>query len=790
MKNSDEVYNEIKELFGAGPELPEKLSKENVVKMVEKTKPQSVSRISLSKKMIVAASFAVFLLCCGVVLNGADLEILDNKAEDVALTAQAAVSAIVEPTTTQAMTTTEPGSQSAEGAENVGSLRKAQSRQEIEELMVDNMVVYYAQNYNYMVDGVVGDYTVAVTMAAPDSNKSAAIVEDAATEGNSESYGETNVQVKGVDEADIIKNDGRYIYTVGRDKSGFTKLRIVDSESKSLVYNGYVFDDMSEIVTVSEIYLYENTLVVMGVTGTVYQGYNSMASKGFIGYRLGGNNDTVIALYDITDKSAPSLIRANKQSGAYQSSRMVDGVLYTLTDYYVSGSDEEEIKYGCIPKVNGMEIACDCIYIMNEDSTQYVCLSALNVKNGGNEMNSLAVLGGGETVYCSQNNFYVVSHDYYNNTESQFKNINGVSTVNVFSLNGTQITLAASGEVPGRVLNQYSLDEYKGYLRVATTYYNYQTQRTTSSLYVLDEKMDIVGKLEDIAKNEEIKSVRFKGDTAYLVTYENTDPFFVIDLSKPDSPALDGELKIPGYSTYLHDVSDTLVIGIGYGGNDESADISKLKISLFDVSDRNSPKEVDSIIVEDSYSYVNSDARFFLYNSQEKYIALPVSSFNSTGATVLKYYIIDVKEDGLETRHILDHSDNGLEYYFRGTYIGNTFYTFSDYLANAFDLTSGENVWECEYYDASAPIVVTTTAEVIVEETTKRSLWDFFTTTKPAETMETMETTADSRKEETAVTVTSQAYNGAIPEETTTAKSENEKADEVTTTTKITFEGW
>jgi uncharacterized secreted protein with C-terminal beta-propeller domain len=218
----------------------------------------------------------------------------------------------------------------------------------------------------------------------------------------------------------------------------------------------------------------------------------------------------------------------------------------------------------------------------------------------------------------------------------------------------------AAGDIPGRLLNQFSMDEYNGYLRVATTV------RDTNDLYVLDERLKIAGKIEDYGENERIYAVRFIGDKGYIVTFKQTDPLFVVDLSNPQNPEIKGELKIPGFSSYLHPISEDLILGIGKEG-------ANVKVSLFDVSDPSDPKEVDKYILKEYWSDVLNTHHAFLLDSKHEVFFLPGGS----GGYIFSY------TNGIELEKAVDMPA------VRALYIDDFMYIIGEKIV-VFD----ENTWE------------------------------------------------------------------------------------------------
>jgi uncharacterized secreted protein with C-terminal beta-propeller domain len=297
-------------------------------------------------------------------------------------------------------------------------------------------------------------------------------------------------------------------------------------------------------------------------------------------------------------------------------------------------------------------------------------------------------MGGASTMYVSLDNIYVT---YPTWSDGQYTSIYRIS------INGNALNFEAKGSVPGYVLNQYSMDENNGYFRLATTW---QGTTQMNNLYVLNMNLNLTGKLENLAPNERIYSARFMGDKAYLVTFRQVDPFFVIDLSNPENPKVAGELKIPGYSSYLHPYDENHVIGLGKENN-------TVKLSLFDVTNVNSPAEVDKYVVEGDYSDSQAlqDPKAFLFDKQKELLVIPVSVTQYGvvggvgGTTKEPYYggfwqgafVFKLNSAGFTLQGAVTHQEtttnpqNGDYYSYdynkwvnRALYIGNVLYTVSN----------------------------------------------------------------------------------------------------------------
>ncbi len=280
------------------------------------------------------------------------------------------------------------------------------------------------------------------------------------------------------------------------------------------------------------------------------------------------------------------------------------------------------------------------------------------------------------------------------------------TAVHKIALDGLDISYDGSGEVPGYLLNQFSMDENDGYLRVATTtgeLWFAGTGRTTSgnNLYILDSDLEIVGSVEDLAPGERIYSARFVGDKAYMVTFRQVDPLYVIDLSNPEKPSVLGYLKVTGFSNYLHPYDENHLIGIGHEASLEGRQ-QGLKISLFDVTDFENPIETDKYVFEGTWSYSDAeyDHKAVLFDREKNLLVIPVNTndynYNDYWQGV---YVFDIDAESIGLRGRIDHqqsfaSQNEKEYYDyqsyvrRSLYLDNVLYTVSEHKIKANDLQS------------------------------------------------------------------------------------------------------
>jgi len=470
-------------------------------------------------------------------------------------------------------------------------------------------------------------------------------------------YSKTNIQVDGVDEADIVKTDGTYLY-VASNNSLFILKAYPPEEAEVLSRIGFNG-------TLGEIFLDGNKLAILGSSATYpYEPYYRLPT--FI------DDKTLVKVYDISDRSNPVLARNFSISGNYFDSRMINEYVYLIV------SQPAYLLYDTLvlPKTystDGMEeMNVSQIYYANvsDNSYAFTTVAAINIQNDAQETtHETFLLGATSCMYVSLNNIYIT-----------FWTQGGETLIYRIRIENEMIKSEASGKVPGSILNQFSMDEYNSYFRLATTAWT--DGASQNNVYVLDMNLTMVGKLENIAPGETIYSVRFMGDRSYIVTFRQVDPFFAIDLQNPYNPKVLGVLKIPGYSSYLHPYDESHIIGIGKDG-------SAVKISLFDVSNVTDPKEIDNYQVSGRWSDspVLSDHKALLFNSSKNLLVMPIITSDYSiwqGAYVFKVTI----QEGIALRGQITHTENtaDLGYYYypqpyyvkRSLYIENVLYTISD----------------------------------------------------------------------------------------------------------------
>lgn len=550
-------------------------------------------------------------------------------------------------------------------------------------------------------------------MLSVDSITNANSKNETATNEVANDYSKTNTQVQGVDEADIVKTDGTYIYYLTNEK-----LTIINTENASQMkeMSTIKFD---ETFTPEELFLNNDKIIVIG---TRYE-YDKTERK------IGIDEDylypnymdktyTSAKLYNVKDKINPTLERTVEVEGDYLTARMIGSNVYIASNKYMyyayicntyksTELNEDDFKPHYLDTATSNEtksINFDCIYYIPEfEDTNYLNIVAFNITNN-QEANVESYLGAGEEIYASKENLYVTKTKY----DYERKNKTSITTeIYKFNLNNANCTFAKAGDVPGSVLNQFSMDECNGYFRIATTdSTSWNSESNTNNLYVLNENLETIGKIEGLAKGERIYSVRFMGNRAYMVTFVETDPLFVIDLSNPTTPTVLGELKIPGYSKYLHPYDETHLIGIGedtevvnYGYGDRVV-TNGMKMAMFDVTDPNNPQELYNVKIGEkgTYSELLYNHKALLFSKEKNIIAFPISiTENDYKVTFQGAIVYGISlEKGFELKTKISNSATDYDRYYsrnrveRIIYIKDTLFTLSNGLIKAVDLNTFE----------------------------------------------------------------------------------------------------
>jgi len=661
-------------------------------------------------------------------------------------------------------TTANNGTSSSEQAVvNTNQLKKFDSDDDLKKFLQEN------NNSNNQVAS-----PSSLALAANTATDIKSLAPAAVTSNNTLDYSSTNNQVSGVDEPDIVKTDGTYVYDLVKNDLKIIK---ANPAADATVVSTISFKSRPE-----DIFINGTSLAVLGTDQQIYtlDLYKSFRRQ---------NSYTFFKVFDLSNPSDPKLVRDLSFEGSFTDARLIGDYVYLFTNSYGNYIEGEPLT----PRVldSGAVLPSDCssgakcfapdVYYFDipYDSYNFTNITAINIKDNSELIKGQSyIMNYGQNLYVSQNNIYitytqtlneydlnqavkrelifpkltsddqdkitkieaaasyilsdsekkakvgVIIDNYFNNlstddqTTLQASIDDGLkqklsaqsqdlekTIIHKIAINGASLEYKGMGEVGGQVLNQFSMDENGAYFRIATTRSQIWSRLADSAsasynnIYVLDNELKVVGSLENLATNEKIYAARFIGDRVYLVTYQQTDPLYAISLSDPTKPSVLGAIKIPGYSTYLHPANSdgSKLIGLGRDtevASDGSVKVKGLKLALFDFSDLNQPKELDSYVINDADadSIALYDHKAFLYSEEKNLLSFPAVLYDNSKIAFAGSLVFGINNDKFVLKGKIDHSDggslssadtwNGFDYYDntvkRSLFINDDFYSFSN----------------------------------------------------------------------------------------------------------------
>lgn len=555
--------------------------------------------------------------------------------------------------------------------------------------------------------------------------------ESSSSSSNTKDYSTTNIQVENVDEADIVKTDGDYIYSISEDN-------VIITDAKDPKQPKVVATIQSEDDDIPEdIILYKDKLVVISTKGNQTQRY-------YYNNRM----NTVVKIYNITSREKPVLTKSYEMYEPYYTSRCIDNVLYVISSGNLRKEDDE-IVVGYNEDNMEKEMSIDKIkYLKDVKTTKQTLISTVDLNNETADIKLDSYLMNISNAYVSENAIYLLNQKYNNDSKIPIKLLFGFK--GVFGLEDyyemdsesgyyteiykfdikENVEYKAKTKVKGKTINQYSLDEKDNHLRIALY------DNDGSRVAIFDEDLKQIGISDNVAKGEKMYSSRFIGDKVYFVTYKTIDPLFVMDLSNEAKPKVLGKLKIPGYSTYLHPYDENHIIGIGMETKEiinrnsngkvisTTAKVVGMKMALFDVSNVNSPVKISSVVIGDSrtISAILTNPKALLFSKEKSLIAIPVNNYSqdfevtssNNYETMINnytkyskpynaegYFVYNINvQDGFKLKGVITHEKTNATYYYsnskllRGLYIDNNLYTVSETMIKVNELDSLKAVGE------------------------------------------------------------------------------------------------
>ena len=570
--------------------------------------------------------------------------------------------------------------------------------------------------------------------------------ETSGTKSNTKDFSTTNIQVENVDEADIIKTDGDYIYSISESNVIIADVR--NPKEPKIVSKLSLEDDSIP----EDLILYKNKLVVISAE-------ENTDRKLSYSYYYSNNMDTVVKVYDITSKENPVLTKSYTMYEPYYTSRCINNVLYVISSGNLR-KENDDIVIAYSEDNSEKELEFENIkYLKDLKTRAQTLISVVDLDNERADVDISSYLMDISNAYVSENAIYLLDEkysythdtpaigslfglkgifgifDYRNNSESGYK-----TEIYKFDiLKDGNVKYNTKTKIEGKTINQYSLDEKDNHLRVALY------DNNGSRIAIFDEKLKTIGVSDYVAKGEKMYSSRFMDNKVYFVTYKTIDPLFVMDLSDETNPKVLGKLKIPGYSTYLHPYDENHIIGIGMETKETvnrnsygkvistTARVVGMKMALFDVSNVNAPTQISSVVIGDSRttSAILTNPKALLFSKEKSLIAIPVNNYSSnfevvsssqysdlvdsyvkksTGYISEGYFVYNINlQDGFKLKGTITHEKDTTSRYYnyynrstkllRGLYIDNNLYTVSETAIKVNDLDTMEQVGETKIKD-------------------------------------------------------------------------------------------
>lgn len=714
-------------------EIPKSLSPETIEEMLNKTKKRGVFYRFAGKKM--AAAVSVLLVCgvCGIaaVKSGILGAFGDEEKRTEHILAEGA------------MEEAENGTRTEQTAETVKKEGQKQDAGEMYQIASGYEEVYqlldkYAEDINrteyetaWIEDGIALEGAVSEKY-----NTGAAIEESVATDAsggtgaNNEraeenasdmagDYSTTNLQTQGVDESDIVKTDGKYIYTVSQNK-----VLITDIQGEALERKGEIKLELAEgMESVLEMYVDNGKLILITSqhdtileTNSVFEvekpevensaeknsssqtGSTDGAAKAvqeitsvdtiyaeeISAYYIESNHSTNIYIYDVANPKTPLLLGKVNQDGDYYTSRKIGDVVYFFTNKSlgnngqpVSGSARESGAY--LPLVNGEEIPYDCIYLPKEGS-QGLIISSVNVNNPSAIVDKTMILNNYVEIYVGNESCYL-----YNTIYQDEKDFTEIAK---FTFTDGKINAVNAATVEGEIYDTFAINEKNGKLRVLTTERDWTANgERSNSLYLLDENLSLTGALKEIAPGEDIYAARYIGELVYFITYRNTDPLFAADLSDETAPKLLSELEITGFSEYLHPWGDDKLLGIGYEIDPKTGNQEGIKLVMFDISNPTKLKIMDTVVIKNvDYCAALYNYKCIIAEENANIIGFTTESYTSSYYQREINYLAFSWKNGKFVKVLAEGLTSGVSgSIYRGIYVGDKFFIASPEQIRSFD---------------------------------------------------------------------------------------------------------
>ena len=588
-----------------------------------------------------------------------------------------------------------------------------------------NAITSYEQLYKHYIgllekpDYFSEGINLSAIMKAMNSEESAgAAAAQSAAAGSAADFTAMNTREEAIGEADYAVTDGKYIYGLS-----YSRCRVDGQEGEGVsdaIEGGMIEDkwkytawlhvlkpdgeNTEEIAAlrlpVSSANQEDAKLRITNQKGEVYVKGDTLVVIQQVCGELIWDMRTLMLFYDISDPASPQLIKSNMQYGEYNTCRESEGIIYIVTrrqNAPLTAEMKAEQRERYIPMIDGRELAVQDIYMQKDSQgNAYSIISSWSLEQKGKRLDAKALIGFYSDIYMTKENLYAsntVYADITGNAKKTKDEKTDYTRITKFRLKGGAILGQAMTQIPGCITSSFGIQEKGDVLYVAAQVQHYKYSKKENaymsraqdiSVYALDDNLNQTGCLEGLAEGEEIKSVRFVKDICYLVSYYQTDPLFSIDLSDPSQLKVMDELKMPGYSAYLHPVADNMLLGIG-----RNDDADQVKLALYDISDVKRLKECD--VKEVDFEWVNTnlmDYRKIFLDEEDQIVGLCGGEYDQDGGYYVLYHYdtagrLEKKQEyKLEYREKDDEIESNIITGCIGMRIGSCFYVVPQYTAS------------------------------------------------------------------------------------------------------------
>lgn len=614
-------------------EIPDEIKPEQMIRQLKQgAKTTSVRKISRWQRSLVAA-FAV-VVCAGIAFTASRLAPAGGSDADQSSAEAVPGIAVAESENEKSQT---ESTDSYEVASIGETYRQAGSYEEVYELVSEYSTRYYTQeNRGWGQKDAYREVEESADAASFES-----YVEDLNT--GAADYSTTNVQTEGVDEGDIIKTDGHFIYRINTTGQNI-RLLITDISGETMEEAAeYEAPSLQASDSLREVYAADGRLVLLA------ERLQSRLMDDGDTYHVDSRTVTKAVTIDISDPIHPKELGVYEQDGGYVTSRMIGDILYLFTrkgELFLEETTYDEEKFlGILPCVQRKPVSYHNIYLAEEGNSAMV-ISSVDIRTPEQSIDSKVLVDDGSEIYVGKEAAYLYSRYYREGT---------FTDIAKFTLKDGKIVGVNAHTLPGAVYDTFAIHEQDGYLRVLTT--DESQTESVNALYILDKDMEPVGSLTDIAKGEEIYAARFIGDIGYFVTYHNTDPLFTADLSDPVNPKLIGQLDVTGFSDYLHAWDSTHLLGIGCETDPDNGRRIGIKLSMYNISDPANVYEEGKCVIKDmDDSPALFDYKSVLISSEKNVIGLEMRDYSGGGTN---YYTVFSYEDGVFKKIIDETLEEG-----------------------------------------------------------------------------------------------------------------------------------